>query len=672
MAESEGSPSAIVLVHGIGGPVPDSTWITPLNATLTWMRTPTIDLEPGAAPAPGSVSIVNVDYLSALRSSTSEVAPANTWPRPDEMQQAADWGAYLARREHFRSLIEGVVKQGARLPLADFPPQVADSLPHGLPIVRRYLTDEGARHAVWQAVIDQLPDEGRIVIVAHSLGSVVMLDLLTRLPSSLQVSLLLTIGSPVGIGAFRERLDDIRKAPDFPTDRVGAWVNAYDPDDIVTAGRGAAPYFDAALDAPVETGLSHGIAAYMSQPLVGAAVATALFGPPVQGDQSVPARRIHPNWWPLILRFAFTNELWRQRPTQEWATRIRMDTARRILAQRAVAHAQEQRDRLTQQVAHLPEPARALLEQSLADQHFAAERMPTEGTLLRDASEVVSGQFSDEALILSGVDLMLSPPFAPFEIEVDHRRGAEALASLFQRICRDDSARSGAELGEVIAESVDETRRALSKRGIPWAPVLLGAGALVLAGTGIGLAAAIPAGLAGAAAVTATLAAFGPGGIAGGVATLAVLSGTSAALATAGLALGGASREDVERLQVSMAEEIAHLATPTFRTAIAGLLAVHLARHRLGLDSRADALEFTLSAVQGVVLGECTLHLAIAPKSDVTKQWRTKAEILVKAREWSETALHADQARARTDAIKAIESGEFPVRPGQRNALASE
>jgi hypothetical protein len=320
-------------------------------------------------------------------------------------------------------------------------------------------------------------------------------------------------------------------------------------------------------------------------------------------------------------------------------------------------------------MSSVPEPARSQLERSLAEHHVAAERMPTEATLLRDATELVRGQFSDEALILNGVDLLLNPPFAPFGIEVDHRRSAQALASLYQGICTDPSGRSGAELAEAIADSVDQARRALNRRGVPWTPLLLGAGALVLAGTGIGLAAAIPAGLAGAAAVTATLAAFGPGGIAGGVATLAVLSGTSAALTTAGLALGGAGREADERLQVSMAEELAHLPSPTFRTAIAGLLAVHLTRLRLGFDPRAEALEFTLVAVQGTVLGEATLHESIAPKSDATKQWRIKAEVIAKALEWTATTLRSNQAREREDLVRAVETGEFPVRPGRPPAI---
>lgn len=683
---SRPQPLAVVLVHGIGGPVHPSAWITPLNATLTSLRMPTIDLEPvgderahgtgaGAAHS-GGPSVINVDYLTTLRQSANPevgdqsrtgplLVPPTTWQRPGASEQAAHWGAYLARQEHLRWTMEGAVKQGSRLPLADLATPLADAMPQGLPIVRRYLTDSSACHAVWRSVLAQLPTDGRLVIVAHSLGSIVMLDLLTRLPPTLHVSLLLTIGSPIGIGPFRERLAGISRPEDFPADRVGAWINAYDPDDIVTAGRGAAPAFAAALDAPVETGLSHGIAAYMSQPLVGAAIALTMFGPPSPPEQEVPARRIHPHWWPLMLRFAFTQELWRTWPTDKWAERIRMDTARSILAQRVVAQAEEQRMRMIEQLSRLPEPARSELERALAEHSVAVERRPTATALLRDAGELVSGQLTHEALILTGVELMLSPPFAPFGIEVDHGRSAQALASLYQRICDRDSGRPGAELAGIIAGAVEDARKALSRRGIPWTPLLLGAGALVLAGTGIGLAAAIPAGLAGAAAITATLAAFGPGGIAGGVATLAVLTGTSAALATAGVALGGVGREEAERLQASMAQEIAQFPPPAFRTAIAALLAVHLARLRLGLDARADELEFTLLCVQGVVLGESTLHAAIAPKADSTRQWRTKAEVLAKALEWAAGTLRTDQGRERAELARAIETGGLKSAPAE-------
>src|SRR5205823_826356 len=52
---------------------------------------------------------------------------------------------------------------------------------------------------------------------------------------------------------------------------------------------------------------------------------------------------------------------------------------------------------------------------------------------------------------------------------------------------------------------------------------------------GVGLVAAIPAGLAGAAAISATLAAFGPGGMVGGMVTLAALTGTGTAFLGGGV-----------------------------------------------------------------------------------------------------------------------------------------
>ena len=80
-------------------------------------------------------------------------------------------------------------------------------------------------------------------------------------------------------------------------------------------------------------------------------------------------------------------------------------------------------------------------------------------------------------------------------------------------------------------------------------------------------------------------------------------------------------------------------------------------------------VEELATALQSVVLAEGTLHVAIAPKADQTKQWRIKAEILGKALDWSADALQPEQARRRADLARALDSGEVPVRPGRPLAL---
>lgn len=647
------SERAFVFVHGIGGPCPLSLWIDPLNASLAKLRLPSIDAR--------ADQLINIDYLRVLQRERIDHGPERTGQPSEAELQLESWHRYLIRKESFERLIDQSRKGSAQLPFGQVPTSITDPIPHALPIVRTYLIDERARNAAWCSVLGQLPSRGSLIIVAHSLGSILVLDLLARLPKDLHVDLLVTIGSPLAIGAFRRHLGGLGSAEEFPADRVDAWVNVYDPDDVVTAGRGAAQQFEAAIDVPIDTGASHVISAYMAHPVVATAIGIAAFGPMNEPAQGTPSHRLHPHWRPVLLRFAYLRQLWSIWPAGKWQERRRMDTACRVLATRVIAQAEQQRERIEMQINALPAFARDELEGELADRFFARGRMPSVDSLVRDAGALARGQFTDDELVIAGVDVLLGMPFAPFGIEVDDRQAQRALAELLDEI-RPDPTGSGAPisaqvLAEEIATSVADAKKALATRGVPWAPLLLGAGALVLAGTGIGLAAAVPAGLAGAAAVAATLATFGPGGMAGGVATLAVLTGTSAALASAGLAMTGSERVEFDRLQADLVEEVSQLPVPAFRTAVAGLLAVQATRQRLGLASAAEALERSLLAVEGAVLAERWMHQAIAPKAEVTKQWRAKSEIIDKARVWLASTLRPDQAQMREEVGRAIETG---------------
>lgn len=73
----------------------------------------------------------------------------------------------------------------------------------------------------------------RVIVIAHSLGSIVTYDVLNTHPS-LRVDLLVTIGSPLGIDkAVRPRLlADPAGKRGVPLG-VQAWINAADTDDIV-------------------------------------------------------------------------------------------------------------------------------------------------------------------------------------------------------------------------------------------------------------------------------------------------------------------------------------------------------------------------------------------------------------------------------------------------------
>ncbi|MFC9505730.1 trypsin-like serine peptidase [Streptomyces sp. NPDC057002] len=96
-----------------------------------------------------------------------------------------------------------------------------------------YLGDSAVRQSVLDSVLETMPATGELVLVTHSLGTVVGLDLLTRLPDGLDPVLLVTAGSPLGLDGVNERL--LAHGPHRPP-RVRDWVNVWCPTDGVAIG----------------------------------------------------------------------------------------------------------------------------------------------------------------------------------------------------------------------------------------------------------------------------------------------------------------------------------------------------------------------------------------------------------------------------------------------------
>jgi endonuclease G, mitochondrial len=99
--------------------------------------------------------------------------------------------------------------------------------------VAAYLDRPAVRDLVLDTVLGCLPTAGRLVLVSHSLGTVVAMDLLTRLPAQLQVDALVTAGSPLGMDGVYKRL--VTGGPHRP-DRVDSWLNAWCAADAVAIG----------------------------------------------------------------------------------------------------------------------------------------------------------------------------------------------------------------------------------------------------------------------------------------------------------------------------------------------------------------------------------------------------------------------------------------------------
>ncbi|UQE76035.1 hypothetical protein MYK68_05425 [Gordonia sp. PP30] len=132
--------------------------------------------------------------------------------------------------------------------------------------VKNYLTDEKTRAAVLQRVIDDLPHKDDIILIGHSLGSVIAIDLLDNLPSGVHVRRFITIGSPAGSPVLHQGRARILKR--FPYSRVDDWSNFLDPADAVTAGKGLAALFPGAQDFMITGATGHRSPSYLRHPAI--------------------------------------------------------------------------------------------------------------------------------------------------------------------------------------------------------------------------------------------------------------------------------------------------------------------------------------------------------------------------------------------------------------------
>lgn len=132
----------------------------------------------------------------------------------------------------------------------------------GLDQARRYVRDPRLRDRVLAQVrssLAVLPDSqsGPLVLIGHSLGAVVALDLLAELDRP--VDLLVTVGAPLGHPDISQRL--VTRGIDLA--RLGSWLNVVHLLDPVPLGHGAGAMFPAATDAflPVLAG-GHGLGGF--------------------------------------------------------------------------------------------------------------------------------------------------------------------------------------------------------------------------------------------------------------------------------------------------------------------------------------------------------------------------------------------------------------------------
>ncbi|MCK2033488.1 alpha/beta hydrolase [Microbacterium sp. KSW4-4] len=509
--------TTLLFLHGVGTGDPGDLWRNQLDLTLRRLGYPTLDDSAVIAPK----------YAHALKGFDGKT----TIP-PVTITQPGREAARRNRREFERRVgaLEfrlGRHHRGGGTLGGQVVIDTALALPAFVQ-ARNYVSNEQIRANVLRRILEALPDRGRLVIVAHSLGSVIAADVLRRLPTALEVAGLVTIGSPLASARFE--VDKLRDALKEPPTNLSWWVNFWNRHDPVSASRGVSSVFPWLIDFRIDSLPSihvHDAVQYLADDAVGAAVGYALFG-----SQSKEVERAHT------------------------AVDIPLDVAERY-AVVALRYASLIRNRLDGDVGDRYSGALRYVQATAIDnimQRNEQTRRPTPSAVARlafdladpdaptPASLPTSHIAKDDAVVLFTV-LASENILRPFEITIPQDKQQSALRDLAAEMDL------GSQFGADVFEAAKRSREVLSGSKvaanlIKWGAIGAGAAALVAA-TG-GLALAVAPGVVGAAVVTTALASFGPGGMIGGLITAGTLVSAGGGGIAFGLASPGASAETVE------------------------------------------------------------------------------------------------------------------------------
>lgn len=252
----------VVYVHGVGGPRFDWHHHVPTDITATH----TVDFTDLMA-GPNDQDASSVERHDGAVHQGAPRRPG--WSQP-----------FYRRRDALAATIEEFEHESRQKirPPRWRPPVVVpttwlvNSRVFNMSDAARYRDDPAVRGRIAARLGDAMAQcAGPVVLLGHSLGSVIAVDALHEL--DLRVDLLLTIGSPIGVD-----LDWCKPwvgSPDFPTDRVGGWLNVINIRDPIPWNRAVEPRFPQAVDAYISAGIlpfgpsgSHDPATYLRSPLV--------------------------------------------------------------------------------------------------------------------------------------------------------------------------------------------------------------------------------------------------------------------------------------------------------------------------------------------------------------------------------------------------------------------
>jgi pimeloyl-ACP methyl ester carboxylesterase len=506
----------LLFLHGVGDGDQNDNWRSSTAATLTRLGYP--DME--------SVRVIAPKYAHALKGwNYKESLPGVTIKQPAReaaRQNRRDFerrtGAVefrLGRHDRGNGWLGGDAVVAAVVGLPPFKQ------------AHNYLNSPQIRAQVLNLILEKLPESGRLVIVGHSLGSVIAADLLRRLPVGIEIAGMVTIGSPLANGSFD--VDKLRETLKEPPTNLAWWVNFWNAADPVAAHRGVSSVFPWMIDFRIDTKIGlhvHDAVEYLSNEAVAAAIGFALFG-----SRSTELAHINKGI-EIPLDAAEHIALLALRYAHLLGKSLKGDKADRFagaLRQVQAAVVDDIRNRNDREQRGTPS-AIARLAFDLSDPHATVpEPLPSVHIPKDDAVPLLT--------VLAAENVI-----RPFEIAVPRDKWQAAMKELTAEMGL------GSQYGVDVFTAAKDAQEALSgSRGvnwIKWGAIGVGAAAIVVATGGLALAAA--PGLAGAAVITSALATFGPGGMIGGLLTAGTLVTAGGGGIAFGLASPGISAETLE------------------------------------------------------------------------------------------------------------------------------
>ena len=401
----------VVYLHGIGGATKEWEWVNALNDALVTCGFDVLMPD----------DVIDFDYSALL-----DKEGVGVDSEPPVTMSAADRGEswqseYLVRQDGIRSWVHN-----SQFTNSSWTPAVPDGLGQlghvgvfPLSQVKNYTSSAAVRHAVWNRIIEALGGVDELVIVGHSLGTVIAADVIPRLPEGTTVRSLVTVASPLRWSQLRKWSKELAGIEDFPFRRVRQWVNVFEPRDVVAFHGGIASHYPMALDIDVSTGpvpvKNHDVGLYVAHPVVAYAVGSALWGAglPALKEDNLPDLRLDTSFRYPLLKFAYAENLNTVIPDKE------------ALRRRALRLARELKSR---------EAAQWALGLGI-DPAF----VPQESDFLHHATERLKGALAIDEVLPQVIQLASEPVLAPFSLENKWDRETK-LAALDRLLLRLDPA----------------------------------------------------------------------------------------------------------------------------------------------------------------------------------------------------------------------------------------